>query len=972
MNNNEYLDSLIEELKADGVELPAESISTSARTNLNDKELQTILDMEKITGKKYSDEQRKILEHHGNACILACAGSGKTTISTHLIAKRIMTGEIKDVNKLIYTTYSKAGAKEMQDRLDVLLDQLGIKAKVKVRTIHSFFLQVLRTFGVTAEIIEPGDRTKFIKQACREAEFVTKDDELMTLDNLLSYQVNNLLSDKKTIESYVNTLEELSLEQYSKIRKSYAEQKNTKKVIDYDDMQSLLYLWLVKFAKSANESERDTAKSVRDYCKAVWTDFYIDEAQDTSKIQFAIIRAMVADENDKNKLDKGLVFIGDDDQCLLEDTLITTDKGLVPIKDIKVGDKVLSVSDKGIVKSTVMDTYSHGLNNSIPLVKITTASGKSYTATADHKVMVKIPDSFKEDTIDINGNQYVISDAIKEFINEYGEELLPRIRQRLPVFGYILELPHFGKDIKTNNGYVITSAMSLSSGMIFSGLISENEDKLEDDIITSVEAIDKADLIEADKRVYCLNLSSNHNYFANGLLTHNCIYQWRGGDPSIILSLGPTFDIPTFVLSTNYRCYNEIVDYAATGIKCNNSRYAKGMSAFMNGGSVKILPSIKEDLCSLSILAMNHIKWWLSQGHRLNDIAVLSRNNFHLALLSNMLLREGIYCNMTEDMKLTKSYMYQDVKDIISVSEPTWKKELTSKVLWKLCRYMGVSNARVIAEFQDSCNLSLEDALGWLIKHFIDKDIDFSKKININIQAEQKIQYYINKLSADTRTDMYTVYKAISCKDREEAIRTLLFQYLSASSFMYKSKDKNRSIIGLVQYIINLMKKDGVDKMIDFLRVTEQLENGKMAIPGEKMTLTTIHSAKGREWKDVIMFACDNVSQPSFDGIYGMLEDGVSVHDIYENIDEERRLFYVGNTRAKENLLVLTYTQPSIFILEALGAFKNKHTGNNDTVLNCINNQEWVLKYSDFIKENILDPESKYYYNSNNYKLDKD
>ena len=97
--------------------------------------------------------------------------------------------------------------------------------------------------------------------------------------------------------------------------------------------------------------------------------------------------------------------------------------------------------------------------------------------------------------------------------------------------------------------------------------------------------------------------------------------------------------------------------------------------------------------------------------------------------------------------------------------------------------------------------------------------------------------------------------------------------------------------------------KDGFDKMMDFLRVTEQLEGGKMVIPGEKMTLTTIHSAKGREWKDVIMFACDNVSQPSFDGIHNMIEDGISVHDIFENLDEERRLFYVGNTRAKENLL---------------------------------------------------------------------
>lgn len=206
-----------------------------------------------------------------------------------------------------------------------------------------------------------------------------------------------------------------------------------------------------------------------------------------------------------------------------------------------------------------------------------------------------------------------------------------------------------------------------------------------------------------------------------------CIYQWRGSDPSIILTIGAKFNMQTFVLSTNYRCLNEIVDYAATGIKCNNSRFDKSMNAFNKGGSVKIYPSAKEDLCTLSIAALNQIKYWLSQGDKVSDIAVLSRNNFHLALLSNMLLREGIYCNMTEDMKLTKSYMYSDVKDIIALSEPTWKADLTAKVLWRLCRYMGAANSRIIASFQDSCALSLEDTLGWLLKHFVNKDLDFSK-----------------------------------------------------------------------------------------------------------------------------------------------------------------------------------------------------------------------------------------------------
>ena len=757
--SNQYIESLKEELEQMGVKPPS-AFGVQQTVHVNDMDLKCIMDMQKATGVTYSDEQLKILEHRGNACILACAGSGKTTVSTHLIAKRILSGEIKDINKMIYTTYSKAGATEMKTRLDKLLKQLGINKDVQVRTLHSFFLQVLRTFGVTSNIIKESMRTQFIKEACKEVEYTPRDEDLMLLDNLLSYQVNNLLNDKKTIDSYVNTLDDLSLEQYSKIRSAYANKKAEKGLIDYDDMQSYLYLWLVKFAKSSKPDEVQTAEAVRNYCKAMWTDFYIDEAQDVSKIQFAIIRAMIADPNDRNKLTAGLVFIGDDDQC---------------------------------------------------------------------------------------------------------------------------------------------------------------------------------------------------------------IYTWRGSDPSIILTCGSTFDIKVFKLTTNYRCYNEIVDYAANGVKHNSSRYEKDMNAFERGGSVKIAMSPKEDLCNLSIIALNHIKYWLRHGEKLGDIAVLSRNNFHLALLSNMLLREGIYCNMTEDMKLTKSYLYSDIKGIIDLCSDNYSHHLTSKLLWKMCRYMGAKNANAIADLQNNSGLSFKDLISYLTKRFINHSIPFSKTLYIGMQAEQKIAYHMGGMASDTKTDIEAIYHALCSENKAETFGALAFLYTqSCGNFLYKSRDKKRSMTGLITYIKNLIMKDGYDKMLDFLRVTEQLEGGSMVIPGEKMTLTTIHSAKGREWKNVIMFACDNVTSPSFDGIVKMLEDEISVHDISEHLSEERRLFYVGNTRAKENLVTITYNTPSVFILEALGVI-GTNANNNYDIIKYAEDQDWFEQFKNKTYNILTDMNGKYYYDFEKY-----
>ena len=154
--------------------------------------------------------------------------------------------------------------------------------------------------------------------------------------------------------------------------------------------------------------------------------------------------------------------------------------------------------------------------------------------------------------------------------------------------------------------------------------------------------------------------------------------------------------------------------------------------------------------------------------------------------------------------------------------------------------------------------------------------------------------------------------------------------------------------------------------MLDFLKMVEQFENGTMVIPGPKVTLTTIHSAKGREWTNVIMFACDNVSEPSFDGIYQMIQDDIPVADIFNNIDEERRLFYVGNTRAIKNLFVITYMEPSVFILEALGAF-GEPQNNNAKVLELAQDKQWVENYKPFIKDTILNEQSPYYYDSEKY-----
>lgn len=757
--NNDYINRLVEELESSGIKPTANFNSTF----VEDRDIKVLSDIERVTGISYSEEQKNILMHKGSACILACAGSGKTSTSIHLIAKRVMTGEIYDTSKLMFMTYNKSGATEMKTRLDALLKKLSLNKNIEVKTIHSFFYKLLRTFGVQYAVIADWQRKKFIREACKESGLKIKEEDLLVIDNLLSYQVNNLLSDKKTVMACVNTLPEITVEQYSNIRNGYASRKAAAKVIDFDDMQSYLYIWLVKNKNSSNEADRNVARDIRDYCKALWDYYFIDEAQDVSKIQFAIIKEMITDPDKVNTLDKQLVFIGDDDQS---------------------------------------------------------------------------------------------------------------------------------------------------------------------------------------------------------------IYSWRGSDPSIILSIGPMFDIQTFVLSTNYRCKSNIVDFAVNGIKCNTCRYSKSMSAYSQGGDVRILCADKDDLCSLSELAVNHIKWWLANGYAHADIAVLVRNNFHASILNTMLLKQGIYCNIADDMKLSTSNQYKEARKLLDLCRDCRSKEITSSMLWKLCRYMKANTAKIVADFQNDYGLSFTEAIGFVCKSILKQDVKFNKNVPIALQLREQLEYYMSIMRLEAREDIVELYMLLTSDEDDYAkIKHLFTMYLSGTAYMYATADSIRSIRGIANYITSIVMEEGYDQAINFFRVVEQFERGNVGVLGDKITLATIHGAKGREWKNVIMFAVDSISSPSMDSIGLMVEHNVDDKDISENINEERRLYYVGNTRAKENLLMITSRRaPGMFIMESLGIIRKNC---NDEIIQGArgDNNRLVAEYIPKTIERITDKNGPYYYDINKYTI---
>ena len=729
---------------------------------------EVIQNLSRITGVVYSDEQLAILKHHGGMAIMAAAGSGKTTVLTHLLVKRIMSGEIQDVTKVLCATYSKAGADEMAERINKLLDVVGIKKHIMVKTMHAFYLLILQHFGYSLKLIENAQRTKFIRDACSKVNVKLNDDDMQTLDSLLSYQVNNLLSDKGLFDSYVYTLHDVSMEQYSKIKAWYTELKRQAGMMDFDDMQLYVYFWLCV-------ADETTKKTVTDYIHQTWQEFYIDEAQDLSKIQMAILRKMCTDSSK-------IVFIGDDDQC---------------------------------------------------------------------------------------------------------------------------------------------------------------------------------------------------------------IYEWRGADPSLLINITGYYDIERFILSTNYRCRAEIVDTAAVGIKHNDRRTVKTMKPFNSGGEIKIIDTTyyncngdaeAPDLYQMTKYAFMYIRDLIKSGVSPSDIAVLSRNNGHLAILNNMLFREGIYSMYTKDMKFTGNSMYKELKQILELARDDYDPDLTEKLLWKVVPYLSAKSAKLIAKFQESSGFKFSDTLGWFLTECCNMSLGWklpsgsiipessktsmralARSLNTSQASNIRVMYRASVYDGSTETD------PDKRRNENEYRRVCNFMGLYSQvslEFLYRTADKQRACKGYIEYFKKMVKDWGIEKTLRFLNVSQQYELGVSGVFCEKINMSTMHGAKGKEWSHVVLFADDNISFPNFRSIRDLKARGISTSDIYKVIEEDRRLHYVAMTRAKNTLAIVTYKDNiSVYTLEAFGILNDctSSGGNNDSILGMAMCDKVRLPLIESARKKLFDKNCKYY-----------
>ena len=247
-----------------------------------------------------SNEQLEILKAKNQPVNgLSCAGSGKTTT---LIIKLLAMELLDKINpaRILAVTFSREGANEIQKRHKKYCEKLGIMSKINVGTFHSTYKRLIEQFTGKINVMDAAEQSGVLKKLCMKYIPYCNNEKYDAFTSLLSYNINNILFDKKSITSTSKfMMSGIQYDVYEKIVSEFKKYKEENNKLDFDDMQ-------VKFYELISRNE-----DIREKVRSMWDYFVVDEFQDISKIQLEILKLMVSNPNN-------LITIGDDDQCIYE------------------------------------------------------------------------------------------------------------------------------------------------------------------------------------------------------------------------------------------------------------------------------------------------------------------------------------------------------------------------------------------------------------------------------------------------------------------------------------------------------------------------------------------------------------------------------------------------------------------------------------------------------------------------------
>ena len=365
------------------------------------------------------------------------------------------------------------------------------------------------------------------------------------------------------------------------------------------------------------------------------------------------------------------------------------------------------------------------------------------------------------------------------------------------------------------------------------------------------------------------------------------IYSFRGADISNILNFEKDFPGTKIIkLEQNYRCTGNILRVANEVIKNNEVKYEKKLWTQNEEGNLPKVYSADNEYDEGSYIAQQIEHLRREEYYKYSDFAVLYRMNTQSRAIEDIFRRENIAYKIIGGLKF---YERKEIKDIIAylrlIQNPSDNLSL-NRIINEPKRGIGKTSLDNIAQVAEQNNTSMYEVI---------KNAD---------------QYGLNRVYLNSREFVDTIENLIIKKESLK-VSDLIKQTLNKTGYtkaleLENTVEAENRIANLDEFLTVAMEfedESAENSLSDFLEgitLSSDIDNADEEV--DSVTLMTLHSAKGLEFPVVFLVGME---EGIFPGYQSMQEP--------KELEEERRLCYVGVTRAKENLFLTCAKQRTVF-----------------------------------------------------------
>ncbi len=428
---------------------------------------------------------------------------------------------------------------------------------------------------------------------------------------------------------------------------------------------------------------------------------------------------------------------------------------------------------------------------------------------------------------------------------------------------------------KERNSLPFMPASAVRPGMV---MVDENGE---------FDLVVKIDRVELDRPVYDLDVERTHNFVAEGIVTHNSIYAFRGADIRNVLEFERDFPgAYTIALEQNYRSTQNILDAANGVIQHNRERKEKNLWSELGEGEPVRVVEVEDEHAEARYVAAE-IARLVEEGYSGSEIAVFYRMNAQSRVLEDILVRQGVAYQVIGGPRFYERAEVKDLVAYLQVIDNPYDAVSLLRIANRPRRGIGDTTLARLMSWADQREISLWEATAE------------AENAGVGAAPQKALKAF--------RATIESLMSAAQEYDVPELIEEVL-----ARSGYLESLEAERTIeaqgrMENLQELVSVAREwreqtEGDATLSGFLQeISLYSDQDAIRGDGSLVTLMTLHNAKGLEFRAVYMIG---------------MEEGIFPHSRAieeQGIEEERRLAYVGMTRARERLTLLHASSRMLF-----------------------------------------------------------